>query len=112
MVVKPVPATTGPTLPFVPYPLRIRSLTLFVDTPVTCGTLFPNVAVAGRAELGSNGDAVFAPLMPKIVAVETPDAVSVTVTASLDRGLAATAYHSSRFSFPSLDTRILLEKVR
>jgi hypothetical protein len=70
MIVKPVPTVTGPTLPFVPYPLKIMSLGLLVETPVTWGTEFPNVSVLGRPELVSNGEAVFAPLMPNMVAVE------------------------------------------
>lgn len=88
------------------------SLALLVVTPVTWGTEFPNVSVLGTPELESNGEPVFAPLTPNMVAVEYPVAVRVTVIVSLDKALVATANHSSRFSFPSLDARTLLENVR
>lgn len=109
---KPDPATTVPTPPFVPYPQRITSLAPLVETLVTCGGAFPNVAVLGRSELVSNGEAVLAPLMPNIEAVEYPEALRVTVITSLDRAPDAIAYHSSRFSFPVLEMRTRLENVR
>jgi hypothetical protein len=112
MVAKPDPATTVPTLPLVPYPQRITSLAMLVETLVTCGAAFPNVAVLGRPELVSNGEAVLASLMPNIEAVEYPEALRVTVMTSLDRAPDAIAYHSSRFSLPVLEIRMRLANVR
>lgn len=70
------------------------------------------VCVVGEPELASNGEAVLAPLMPNTEAVDEPTAPRAMDMTSLERGLVAIKYHSSRFSLPVLETRTLLVNVK